>query len=108
MRGIRARARVLSQNPRRIPTTRLELMTARQAQVSSRRLNQLIFTQLRTVRTRKVELKRPLRTQYKMTRMEVKAKTKTFPHVVGVKVAFPSLSGIAFSAKVGLKDDIFT
>jgi len=40
--------------------------------------------------------------------MEVKTKTKTFSHVVGVKVAFPSLSGIAFSAKVGLKDDIFT
>jgi hypothetical protein len=40
--------------------------------------------------------------------MEVKTKTKTCPHVVSVKVAFPSHSGIAFSAKVGLKDDIFT
>jgi hypothetical protein len=38
---------------------------------------------------------------------EVKTKPKTCPLVVGVKVAFPSHSGIASSAKVGLKDDVF-
>ena len=50
----------------------------------------------------KVEPKRMIRP------LPMQPKMKTYPHVASAKAHFPSHSGIAFSVKVGLKDDVPT
>jgi hypothetical protein len=70
-------------------------------------MNQTTLIPLMTVPKVKPKLRRkPHQTQYRAVR--TKSKNENFLRAANVEVAFPSRSGIAFFAKVGLNGDFLT